>query len=318
MKFPNIAPNVNFNIRCIDKIQNKNNISFCGVRFLSKDVFEKSPIKTVTIKDVKGNNVDAVIQEEFYKDDTGFFGTNSKMLSLNVDGKKLGHTIMYDSKNGDELYVKELYTEENFRRHYKGAGTELLKCLVEESKRRGHKGKISLNASNFPPPFVFYYKNNFQVASEFPQYAAAIDYAARNNVSVSKLLPDGMSALAMWLDEKGAEAFLAGERLYEQRNSVTIAKTNINNKEFEANCTEGQDGDFYFQIINKNANRRQQIWFAAGKIVENQNKEKIMQLFPMNDNFYTVKKIQEFAKESIEIFSKKLCIDKVEIIEEDF
>ena len=117
-----ILNTINFlNIKCTNRIRNISNINFCGANSLSKDIFEKSPIKTVTIKNTKGNNVDAIIKEEFYKDDTGFFGTNPKMLSLNVNGKRLGYAVMYDSKDEDELYVKELYTEENFRRHYKGA-----------------------------------------------------------------------------------------------------------------------------------------------------------------------------------------------------
>ena len=37
---------------------------------------------------------------------------------------------MYDTKQKDALYLKELYTEENFARHYIGAGTELLKAIM--------------------------------------------------------------------------------------------------------------------------------------------------------------------------------------------
>ena len=312
-----ILNTINFlNIKCTNRIRNINNINFCGANSLSKDIFEKSPIKTVTIKNTKGNNVDAIIKEEFYKDDTGFFGTNPKMLSLNVNGKRLGYAVMYDSKDEDELYVKELYTEENFRRHYKGAGTELLKCLVEESKKRGHKGKISLTASNVPPPFVFYYKNNFQAISKYPQYIAAIDYAARNNVPVSKLLPDGVSALTIQLDEEGAEAFLAGKKLYEQKNSFTIAKTNISNKEFEASYTEAEDGCFYFQIISKNVDKKQQRWFATGKFTE-ENGKKYIRLYPIDENFYASNKVCEFAKESAQILAEKTGVDAVEIIEEN-
>ncbi len=188
------------------------------------DGFKKSSdveIKRVKIKDVNDNPVEAVIAS--LKPERGrmleqAFGGDSKEFRIFV-GDKLGYIEVFGTKddniNKDRgLYVKEFYTEENNLRHYKGAGVELLKCAVEESKKRGFGGKIHLTASNVPPPFVFYYKNNFIPEECADKYFAAIDYAARKNIPISRILPKYVTNIDMKLDEKGAEAFLNNQRLF--------------------------------------------------------------------------------------------------------
>ena len=69
----------------------------------------------------------------------------------------------------------------------------------------------------------------------------------------------------MELDEKGAEALLEGERLFEERMFKTIAKTNIGGKLYEANFIESQNGDFYLQILNNSSASRKQPWSAKGR-----------------------------------------------------
>lgn len=303
----------NINFSPVIKIKNQNRPSFCAIKPPAQDTFEKSAIKTVKIEDTNGNKIEAVIKEE--KDRTNLPDKNPKTISININGKKLGYAAMYDSKQKDKLYLKELYTEENLTRHYKGAGTELLKCVVEESKKRGYNGKVNLCAENFPPPFVFYYKNNFTVPPEISQYNAAIDYAARNNTPVENLLPEGLSSLNMELDEKGAEALLKAKRLFEERTFKTIAKTNIGGKQYEANFIEAEDGNFYLQIINKTAAKRKQPWVAKGEIKNDKNGKKYVRIYCIDD-IYADKKVQDFAKSSAKILSEKLGIGHFKICEE--
>lgn len=54
----------------------------------------------------------------------------------------MGYAVVCDAKSTKELFLKELYTEENFSRHYRGAGSELLKCAVRESQKRGLDGTL--------------------------------------------------------------------------------------------------------------------------------------------------------------------------------
>ena len=303
----------NINFSYTSQIKNQNRLNFCALRSLTKDTFETSTIKTAVIEDVKGNKIKAAIKEE--KDKTNLSDKNPKTISINIGDKKLGHAVMYDTKQKDALYLKELYTEENFARHYIGAGTELLKCAVEESKKRGYSGRITLCAENSPPPFVFYYKNNFTAAPEVSLYNAAIDYAARNNIPVEKLLPEGLLSLDMELDEKGAEALLEGERLFEERMFKTIAKTNIGGKLYEANFIESQNGDFYLQILNNSSASRKQPWSAKGEIAQSKDGAKYVRIYCIDD-IYADKKVKEFAKNSIKILANNLGIENFKICEE--
>lgn len=240
---------------------NSVNFGLNPFRTRSKDRFESQniqKIKTVKIKDLQGKPIKAIITKEPYNDTTGFLGTDPKKFTLRVDGAQLGYAITYNSKY-DDIFVKELFCEENKFRHYKGAGTELLKCIVEESYKQGYNGKVHLKASHVPVPFAFYYKNNFKGYGPLAHYNAAIEYSIRSGTPISSLVPDSSTCLTMKLDEKEAKAFKRGKRLHQSRFFKTVLEKDIKNKKYVANLIESpNEGEFYFQVVNEGANKLKQ------------------------------------------------------------
>lgn len=267
---------------------------FCSKSILCEDNVDFKHIKhQTTIKDLEGNEIKAIIIEEPYDDNTGFFGSDPKKFTLFADNKKLAYAISY---NGDKKYggmfVKELFGEENYQRHYKGIGTELLKCLVKESKKQGNKGKIFLNASHIPAPFVFYYKNNFQVSgNRTKQHNATIDYAARNNIPISSLLPNWFSSLSMVLDEKGANALLKGERLYEKREFHTIEKFDYKGRQYEVNLVQSPDlQEYNFQIVTPETKEFIGTYSARLKDKTDEEEKKVLVFYNVMDDLYLPRK----------------------------
>lgn len=187
------------------------------------DIYEKSKnnveIKSFSFADKFDNPLKAVIYDEkLSKEAAEFYGEDSKKFVARLNGENIGHLTLSNHYKEDCLVIQELFTKKD-KKGYKGIGTELLKLAVLESQKRGFEGKIKLTASNEPPPFVFYYKNNFLPDKKDAQYLAAIDYAARNNIDISKLL-NGITSISMSLSKEGAQALLKGERLYEKRMPV--------------------------------------------------------------------------------------------------
>lgn len=290
-------------------------LSFRGVDCCGCDVFERqAKTKNVLIQDIKGNPVEAVIVEEMPEDKLKLYGKNPKKFTINVNDKQLGYAILYDSKDKGSVYLKELYTEENLRRHYKNAGTELLKCVVAESKKRGFGGAVILTASNSPPPFVFYYKNNFKVSYDISCYNAAIDYAAKNNIPVYRILPDTLSALPMELDENGAVAFLRGERLYEKRNTSIILEKTAGDCKFQANYIESPyKNENYFQVLDLNSKHNKQCFVARVK-KEQDNGNEYLKLMDVDD-CYCYGSSKTFTKTAIKALEQKLGL-RVVVTEE--
>lgn len=313
-----ISPYLNTFSNKIQGIKNNCRISFCGKNKLDHDTFELQSKETqIVIKDVNGNEVPAKIIEEKYDDTTGFFGTDPKKFTLCANGNEIGYAITYISKEKDKIFVSELFTEENYARHYKGAGSALLKTIAEDSKKQGYKGRLDLSAAHYPPPFVFYYKNNLQVTGEQVNlYNAPIDYAARKNISVATLLPEGLSALHMELDENAADAFLKGERLFEKRNFKTIDTKTIDGKNYVTNLIQSPDlKENYLQIINLDASKTKQKYCARMVEEIDENGKHYLKLFNVND-LYSTKKVIEYANEMAQIAAKSLGLDYALITDE--
>ena len=158
---------------------------------------------------------------------------------------------------------------------------------------------------------MFYYKNNFSAAGECSQYNAAIDYAARNNIPVSKILPVTMTALSMELDEKGAEALLKGKRLYEKRDFKVIATMQAGDEKYQANYIEGPKKDFYLQIIDDTAEEMKQKFVARGEIEEDKNGEKCLKI--SMDDTYVSRKIMRFAENAAQKLAQELGCKRVKM-----
>ena len=69
-------------------------------------------------------------------------------------------------KNQKYLFINQIYSHKK----YKGIGTELIKKLVQESKKRGCEGRICLNTTTTKPekgsPIPFYYKLGFEASNK--------------------------------------------------------------------------------------------------------------------------------------------------------
>lgn len=276
--------NFNFNVNRLGALRQP---SFRASRVLAEDTIDFNCKKTATtITDLNGNPIKATITEEPYDDDSGFFGSDPKRFTLYANGKELAYAISYNSRKREHsLFVKELFGEENYARHYRGAGTALLKTLVKESIKQGNEGRITLSASHVPPPFVFYYKNNFQVTSESQkQHNATIDYAARNNIPAKALFPDGFSCLSMGLDEKGAEALLKDERLYEKREFRVIDKFDYKGRKYEVNLVQSPDlKEYNLQIVKPEAEKLKESFCARLKETTDEDNKKVLMLYGVSD-----------------------------------
>lgn len=243
---------------------------FPFIKPLKEDSFElSSNVQKVKIKDISGSDKEAVITKSA---EEGHSGDDSEKFVISADGKNLGYAVVKNSRNKKELNLFHLYTEEHASRHYKGAGTELLKCAVKESINRGYNGKTRLYASHAEySPLVFYYKNNFIVEKSASGYIyelnhnlnAAIHYAALNNLPIYDVLPYSCSQTFMYLDEKGAEAFLDGKRLYENRTAEKLSSKEINGVSCTASLIQSPYENEYYLLVTEDEPEKKKAMFAV-------------------------------------------------------
>lgn len=314
--------NINFNPTVLSRINNVstrfNTIAFKGTSPIG-DNFEKSPeIKKVKIQTKDGAPIDAEITKSSLDDSRVMAPKGSKPVQFTMNrgnGRYNYYAIAHGTNEKTGFHLDELYADEIFSRKYKGVGTELLKCVVEESKKRGFKGLVNVGASNFPPPFAFYYKNNFKVISNYSYQNAAIEYAIRNNVPITSVIDSSISALPMQLDPKEADAFLNNKRTHEERMYETIDTKEIDGEEREVNLIQapsGLDEEYYLQIINKSQEDHKQVYIACLREQIDENGDKYLEVFNINDIWGQIED-EEYGNEMIEKAAEKLGYDKVVI-----
>lgn len=123
----------------------------------------------IELKDKNGNKVKAIL----------IHNKKSKSMYLMRGQDVLGGTLYSFTnapikgdnypdyyKNQKYLFINQIYSHKK----YKGIGTELIKKLVQESKKQGFEGRICLNASTTKPekgsPIPFYYKLGFEASNK--------------------------------------------------------------------------------------------------------------------------------------------------------
>lgn len=284
--------------------------------FVSGDYFQSlnsGLYKVVKIKDLEGHEIHAKIER---KEPEFFYGADAKKFVISVNNNPLGNAIVFDySTRYKGLFLHGLYTEENEDRHYRGAGTELLKCAAEESKQRGYNGQISCNAYNdFKPPFVFYYKNNFEIYDDVIQHVenahlfnGPLQYAAKNNVSIRSLLSDEDSSFYMQLNKKGADMLLEGKRLYENRICDEVATFEIDGQRYSAQFIESpKEGEYFIQVLNESKDSDKLCLIAALKVVFDENGKKHFKATEEQKDFlYSCQEVTNFALSLIGDLEKK-------------
>ena len=228
------------NIKSVQKnlinnsIFNKNFLlNFCGLKTLDMDTVELSakkienddkisekpqyPLK-VKIKDTEGNYADAVINDVTPKSN---IKNSTGILALTVEDTQIAGINFYPKDN--HIYIDYLYNNKPGL-GYKGAGTELLKCAVRESKAYGFGGAAELhaqqNGTNTPIPF--YYKNNFRFKNNNVLKEALTLYTIQNKIPSNQVFGLSDGSADMILDREGANALLEGNRLYKDRKLVKI------------------------------------------------------------------------------------------------
>ena len=156
------------------------------------------------LKDFNNNLISAVIVKT---------GKSSKSIYHN--GISLGNcnfsecNAKISGENYPEFYKGKPYLFINSiasSKKYKGIGTELVKSVVRESKRRGFEGRVCLNASVVEPelgsPIPFYSKLGFEASDINKQII--IDYTLRNNLE----LPKNCESATMFLPKKAIDKLL--------------------------------------------------------------------------------------------------------------
>lgn len=309
MKIQSVIPNRNFNIykSASFAFNFKSNI-------VRGDYFEpsvKNLYKIAKIEDLEGRVVYAPIIRQ---DPEIPRGGNAKEFLIKTNKDILGRAIVLDYPRYKGLFLSDLNTEEDSERHYKGAGSELLKCCVEESRKKGKEGKITCCAfHNEKPPFAFYYKNNFLIAknddnlvSQPTLYNAPLQYIVKNNLAVSEILPMDYNLFYMELDKESSSAFMRGERLYEDRICDEIALKDIEGCQYSAQFIEVPKGEYYIQMLNEEAESQKLAFIAKLKIHENLNGEKRFTLGPIvNDFLDSCPELEVWAYELLDDLAKQ-------------
>ena len=291
---------------CFNKIQNstpKLKQNFCFGT--NSDTFEKSTDTRsykVKIKDLDGNDVDAIIYETI-PENAKLCG-NEKHFDIYIKGQRLGYALVQDTiSKKPYLNLVYLYTQEHEERTYKGMGTELLKCVVKESYKRGYKGNVHVNAQHSAySPLIFYYKNNFicPKSEEAELYGhleccnAPIQYAIKNNLPIDSIL--GNMGRTLILDEEGAKAFLKGEKLYKERFCKKINETAIRDQKYSASFVQSPYKDEYFLFI---ANEDRKTYKAELALVL-KKEGKFYRLIGTQEFGHTKQDIRNFAFESLD------------------
>ena len=256
--------------------KNSKTITLPGI--YDKTKIEAEYIKDVILKDAAGKDVRAFLAKSKDTNSTYYICLPQKILC--------GMSI-YDIE--DHIYIKALYGQKHDGK-YKGAGTELLKFAAQESIRCGHNGKIKLCMGGSP---VFYYKNNFRTENngyEDVKKNAAMDYMARNNLTLNDFYLNGWCTNVV-LNPKEAAALLDGKRLYKQSSSSTICNKNIgykiNGKEYFANVdidfadlsnSESFKNTYVIQAILKSSGKMLQIADLKMRLLEDKEGKKFLSI----------------------------------------
>ncbi len=213
--------------------------------------------KYAKIKNLEGKDVYVTLTKQSSRIP---YGHSAFEYVIKHNEENLGYAIALDREDYDGLFLSDLYTQENKSRQYKGLGTELLKCIVEESYKKGFGGKILCCAYHEDSPFVFYYKNNFRLYNKdnFVQnpalYNASLQYITKNNLEVFDILPKNRDLLFFELDRKGADALMNNKRLYEDAICDEVGSMSINGQKYSAQYIKFPDKkESYLQIINEDA-----------------------------------------------------------------
>ena len=148
------------------------------------------------------------------------YGSNTVAYTMSDNKNIVAYMILSDNNCKDSLTIQELYVDKKYSSKYRGAGTELLKTAVLESINRGYNGRLFTFAANNPPPYVFYYKNNFRpYLKSDSKITSILDFAANNpKIPIQLLLPN-ITSLPMFLDEKAAKMLLSGIQQYQQNKN---------------------------------------------------------------------------------------------------
>ncbi len=105
-------------------------------------------------------------------------------------------------KNKDYLFINSLSSH----RTYKGIGTQLIKAVVEESKRLGLEGRVCLNASttdaSIGTPIPFYHKLGFQCSNSVQEKIVS------ECLSEGLPIPCKMESATMFLPQESIEKIL--------------------------------------------------------------------------------------------------------------
>ena len=235
---------------------------------------------------------------------------------MRINQDAIGHAIVLGYPRHKGLFLSELYTEEDNNRAFRGAGTELLKCVVEESYKRGQEGRVTCCAfHDDAPPFMFYYKNNFTISKDDVDnlvknaylFNAPLQYIASRNVPLKEIFPQDMGLLYMELDTKGAEALMEGKKLYKDRICDDVAKKNIKGINYSAQFIKGSEKDeYYLQILNDDKNHDRLAFVAALKPRTDCLCDKYFEIADLKNNFmYSDSALEDFAYELLDDLAKK-------------
>ncbi len=174
--------------------------------------------KEVVVYTQNNQPIKATIEQtNKYKQKIKTYGKLSKAYSLNYKNKELGYMVLANSPDNDCMILYELYVNKKAQGKIKGIGTELLKAAVQESILYGHQGKIFTFAANNPPPYVFYYKNNFRpYGKNAKDLTLLLQFAAKHpDLSIKMILPN-VKHMYMYLTKESAKALLEGRQLYKE------------------------------------------------------------------------------------------------------
>ena len=240
-----------------------------------------------------------------------------------VNSEQIGYMDVQDSLDKDILQVPYLYTQEHKSRKYKGAGTQLLKCAVEESIKRGYNGKLKLQASHSAcSPMVFYYKNNFVIPrpSDCRLYGyenchnAVIEYAIANNIPIDNLLPETKRSAFMKLDEQGAKAFLQGKQLYKERSVEKLAEKNIDDENYSANLIKSPNsGEYFLLIVNENSGNLKADLVITLQEKTDENNVKHLKICDICEYEFSDNEDMNFAFETVEKLAQEKGYDKTTV-----
>ena len=282
---------------------------------LISDVFQSSfnnLDKKVTVQNLKGEDVKAIISRTTPCTTTAAHPV--KKYTIYIDNRDKGHLTL-DGCDMDSLYMSHLSTERNSNRHYKGLGTELIKCAVNESKKKGKHGAITTCAHFYKePPFLFYFKNNFKIIDsdcldiDYPKlFNAPLQYAFKYNKHPFELIPEEIDTFYMKLDACGADALLEGKRLANSRICDTVDITMIDDELHSAQFIESPfENEYFLQVLNENEDSEKLCYIASLEPYEDENGKKHFKINEVLNWFETSSDmVDDFAQSLIPKLEEK-------------